>query len=76
MNCKECVHSDICERFTDDVAIICKKFKNKADFVEVVRCADCVARGKAKLEPFVCSRNKILVYNNSYCCYGKKAVRE
>lgn len=43
-----------------------------ADVVPVVRCKDCVARGQATLEPFVCSRNKILVYNNCYCSYGER----
>ena len=45
MTCKDCIHEEIC-----DIPIItdgrknasnCKKFKNKADFVEVVRCEKC-----------------------------------
>ena len=38
--------------------------------VGAVRCKDCVAGEKTTLEPFVCSRNKMLVYSNSYCNYG------
>lgn len=51
-SCKDCVHFDVCMDFTKlkesefaqnvDVAeISCDHFKNKADFVEVVRCKDC-----------------------------------
>ena len=47
-----------------------------ADVVPVVRCGECVAKGKAELEPFVCSRNKILVYNNCFCSYGKRRCEE
>ena len=52
------------------------KSQPTADVVEVVRCKDCVAREKATLEPFVCSRNKMLVYNNSYCSYGKRKCED
>lgn len=52
MTCKDCIHYDKCmdnlyrqfpnykgrEIITDSV---CDFFKNKADFVEVVRCKDC-----------------------------------
>lgn len=34
-NCNECLHGDVCERFTDDVAIICKRFKHDNDYAEV-----------------------------------------
>lgn len=52
MTCKDCVHYEVCKDdfesgylfednngnyFTDD----CDNFKNKADFVEVVRCGRC-----------------------------------
>jgi hypothetical protein len=43
-----------------------------ADVVEVVRCKDCIARPQKYLEPFVCARNNILVYGNSFCSYGKR----
>ncbi len=42
------------------------------DVVAVVRCKDCVAGEKTTLEPFVCSRNRMLVYSNSYCSFGIK----
>ena len=34
-NCNECLHGDVCERFTDNVAIICKRFKHDNDYAEV-----------------------------------------
>lgn len=49
-------------------------FKNKADYVEVVRCKDCVAKKQnGNLEPFVCTRNNILVYDNCFCSYGERS---
>lgn len=45
MTCKDCIHEDICDMpiITDGRknASNCKKFKNKANFVEVVYCKDC-----------------------------------
>lgn len=43
--CKDCIHEEICDMpiITDGRknASNCKCFKNKSDFVEVVRCKDC-----------------------------------
>lgn len=44
MTCKDCIHYDVC--LPNSAAYghklkPCSKFKNKADFVEVVRCCDC-----------------------------------
>ena len=55
MTCKDCLHRDGCCNFVPIEGTIeekaeylyeclkkpCKDFKNKADFVEVVRCRDC-----------------------------------
>lgn len=45
MTCKDCIHYDVC--LPNSAAYghklkLCSKFKNKADFVEVVRCKDCI----------------------------------
>ncbi len=49
--CKKCLHFDICKMYADDVRgdyedsclfEDCSNFKNKEDFVEVVRCKDCI----------------------------------
>ena len=44
MNCKDCVHEKVCKNaylFKVTPPNVCGFFKNKADFVEVVRCKDC-----------------------------------
>ena len=69
MMCKDCLHRDGCCNFVPAEGTIeekaeylyeclkkpCKDFKNKADFVEVVRCKDCkrfleYADGKKRIE--------------------------
>ena len=44
-SCKDCIHEGICDMpiITDGRknASNCNKFKNKADFVDVVRCKNC-----------------------------------
>ncbi len=43
MTCKDCVHCAECKFFEPYHQYIkCNHFKNKADFVEVVRCKDCI----------------------------------
>lgn len=50
--CKECLSEQVC-RYNDGINLCCKEdyecknFKNKADFVEVVRCKDCKHYGDA-----------------------------
>ena len=55
MTCNDCIHFDACrnllEAFSPEYkgksltfTKACKHFKNKADFVEMVRCRDCVFR--------------------------------
>ena len=43
--CKDCICYDACQYHiteeTDMTVAECDKFKNKADFVEVVRCEKC-----------------------------------
>ena len=45
MTCKDCVHYDVCQYHIDEETPFsvteCNNFKNKSDFVEVVRCKDC-----------------------------------
>lgn len=55
MTCNNCIHGELCMGRTDttpftkteyrdlyNVEKFCEDFKNKADFVEVVRCKNCV----------------------------------
>ena len=39
MACKDCIHYKVCHTLEFEE---CVCFKNKADFVEVVRCKDCI----------------------------------
>ena len=49
MTCKDCIDFDVCmargdiatKELLDGAEIDCDFFKNKANFVEVVRCKDC-----------------------------------
>ena len=40
MTCKDCISYNVCE-WGQLYETPCVKFKNKTDFVEVVRCKDC-----------------------------------
>lgn len=48
MTCKDCVHFELCDALSIRCSVPtveasdCLLFKNKADFVGVVRCKDCV----------------------------------
>ena len=75
MTCKNCLHEDLCmDKFkkqypsyanknitVDD----CNHFKNKADFVEVVRCKDCKHWWKI---------NRLCIHPK--CCEGLVAITE
>lgn len=84
MNCKDCIHYDVCKEdcaFNNldiDKATFyknCYNFKNKADFVEVVRCGDCqysfYISAKDELE---CRKhNGCLKYPHDFCSYGERS---
>lgn len=49
MTCKDCIHYEVCNyHITEETPLTVDEcslgFKNKADFVEVVRCKDCAYR--------------------------------
>ena len=86
MTCKECVHFDICDSWYKDIEAqglvvgemsqqICEDFKNKADFIEVVRCKDCKYYEIHK--PYVtlnCERDGKLIpmKPDDFCSYGER----
>lgn len=44
--CGDCIHFPTCKKYVDENECFpevggCEAFKNKADFVEVVRCSEC-----------------------------------
>ena len=88
MTCNDCIHYDVCKDdyelgylfkdengnyFTDD----CQYFKNKADFVEVVRCKDCV-HGHWNQETLFgrcvdfCDYTDLRIDKEHYCSYGER----
>ena len=80
--CKDCIHSEICELYISpndfDNGIVCDSFKNKADFVEVVRCHkckykdDCAGRVVHTTRDYVLEQN-IPTYNKvDFCSYGER----
>ena len=79
MTCYDCIHCDACSDAGDsgysslkEDASKCKYFKNKADFVEVVRCKEC-ANGCHKTDISVlCRIFNVLMITEDYCSYGCK----
>ena len=81
MTCKDCVHGVICNvisspnsQYEENAEKWCPNFKNKADFVEVVRCKDC-KHWRTEHDGFcgasyaLCEINNA---NNDYCSYGER----
>jgi hypothetical protein len=86
MTCKDCIYYDKCKEvfLTDKIcwADGCKDFKNKADYVEVVRCKDCkcylavtyngnpmhYGYCKNKHDDILGNRHR---YEGDYCSYGE-----
>ena len=80
MTCRDCVYSKVCPKakHIENYHLTggCSDFKNKEDFVEVVRCRDC------KYSYFIKSCSKyecrkgcgILKYCNDFCSYGERKV--
>ena len=78
MTCKDCIYRAMCYNhghYGRDDEETCEMFKNKADFVEVVRCKDCECYEVKKFygktlydcsHPSGC-RN---VSDDRFCCYG------
>ena len=92
MTCNDCIHFDACrnllEAFNPEYkgksltfTKACKHFKNKADFVEVVRCKDCKhcelrypakAIGEEAIEGYYCYPNQRYVKSTEFCSYGER----
>lgn len=85
MDCKDCVHFDVCKDATvpnpeykgphPDKSKECRHFKNKADFVEVVRCEECRSARKC----FACYKCRVTGERHNgghYCSYGKRKETE
>lgn len=93
MTCKDCIFNEICERQEDlvqlddftwdeygesnEVEEYCSIFRNKADFVEVVRCKDCKYYETDIWDgEILCGCGNSSGLNDDkpdgYCCYGER----
>ena len=75
--CKECIHFDFCEPYTapDESypeANGCRVFKNKDEFVQVVRCKDCKNYTPVEGGLSLCTLHNIAVSGKDFCSYGKR----
>lgn len=75
MTCKDCIHEYCCkyDRFfgVDEVENKCNYFKNKTDFMEVVRCEKCT-HSKSYPMRIICHRFGRDVNENGFCSYGQR----
>ena len=91
MTCNDCIHNEVCEELEQKNGISkiftcqCAFFKNKADFVEVVRCekckygdVSCHARtidGKETIACYCNLKNKVTDVDD-YCSSGERRDTE
>ena len=85
MTCKDCVHYEVCKEHLIECAEYgeaerilnpCAKFKNKTDFVEVVKCKDCVSfayykeplKYKGKVWEGKCTVTGDLITDDNFFC--------
>ena len=81
--CKDCLYFNRCVVLGVELDIKhnkeadknCRHFKNKADFVEVVRCKDCEHKEKATNE-YCTFWYKFCAYDNNFCSKGKRKEGE
>ena len=76
MTCEDCLHEKVCGYYAEfkDDAGDCTHFKNKAEFVEVVRCKDCkhMRRTMSRCYCLPVFGLKRITDLNAYCSYGKR----
>lgn len=89
MTCKDCIHFGACvgadgvEYATEEaLKADCPHFKNKADYVEVVRCSKCkhgdvnivskTVDGQEEIKCY-CDLKKALTDVDYYCPYGERS---
>ena len=76
MTCKDCIYRAMCYKHEhygygdENNEEPCEMFKNKADFVEVVRCKDCGHKGAA----FCMAGDMPLTETTGecFCSYGER----
>lgn len=89
-SCKDCLQYDVCEcadgleyRDAEHLKRDCPRFKNKADFVEVVRCKGCQhfspfeyfeQQGQC-MNPSGLNGIDACVSENDFCSYGERVIK-
>lgn len=82
--CSDCLYYEVCQnRYSwldqedNTKYITCEKFKNKADFVEVVRCRKCANRNKFKCPnrhfSDISGEAEDYTEDNDFCSYGERS---
>ena len=80
MTCEDCIYYDICltafssrGMYLGDDAEKMECFKNKADYVEVVRCKDCIYCDlECRCEAPENGLMRDFVRPNDFCSYGER----
>lgn len=84
MTCRDCISFAECLEYEstpyygldaacNNVEELCENFKNKADFVEVVRCKDCNKTiGRSITGDRLCVVHEISVPDDYYCASGER----
>ena len=79
--CRDCLHYEVCQYHiaeeTDMTINECSYgFKNKADFVEVIRCADCNNYEPYTIHTGWCNEHSRNVLDNNYCGFAERKDAE
>lgn len=73
MTCKQCLHDEVCnvQGYVDADECCC--FRDKADFVEVVRCSEC-KKGKPMIFAgfYFCKRHRKCRTKYCFCSDGER----
>ena len=75
MTCNDCIHRELCNVHGYVDADECGVYKNKADFVEVVRCVDC-KRYSTELRMCLSSSGIMNAKPKDFCSYGERKDAE
>lgn len=79
MTCKDCIHDKVCDWWAVDTGLpfvnpnICQHFKNKADYVEVVRCYQCrYNKPTSDRQVYACLRRSMYTDKQGFCHCGER----
>lgn len=75
MACKNCIHYDVCFlHLKGDEDKWCQRFKNKADFVEIVRCKGCKERNTEGCPMLHYVDGELIGHteDDDFCSYGER----